>query len=51
MKSLSSSVNKFLEFNEYKILENNGNISKNQAQEKAFMEYDRNLLIADVRRK
>jgi len=40
MESLSSSVNKFLEFNEYKILENNGLISREQAQIKAFAEYD-----------
>ncbi len=40
MKSLSSSVNKFLEFNEYKILENNGIISRNQAEQKAFREYE-----------
>ncbi len=40
MDSLSSSVNKFLEFNEYKILENNGSISRNQAEQKAFTEYE-----------
>ncbi|RLA74879.1 MAG: cell filamentation protein Fic [Epsilonproteobacteria bacterium] len=40
MDSLSSSVNKFLEFNEYKILENNGTISRSQAEKKAFSEYD-----------
>lgn len=41
MESLSSSVNKFLEFNEYKILESNGTVSKMQAQEKAFSEYEK----------
>ncbi len=40
MKSLSSSVNKFLEFNEYKILENKGIVSRSQAEEKAFSQYD-----------
>jgi len=40
MESLSSSVNKFLEFNEYKVLENNGTISRSQAEQKAFSEYD-----------
>jgi len=39
MESLSNSVNKFLEFNEYKILENNGTISRGQAEQKAFSEY------------
>ncbi len=36
MEQFASSVNKFLEFNEYKILENNGKISAKQAEEKAF---------------
>ena len=40
MESLSISVNTFLEFNEYKILENNGTISRSQAEQKAFSEYD-----------
>lgn len=40
MESLSASVNKFLEFNEYKILENNGTISRIQAEQKAFSEYE-----------
>jgi hypothetical protein len=40
MESLSNSVNKFLEFNEYKILENNGTISRSQAEQKAFGEYE-----------
>jgi hypothetical protein len=34
MESLAKSVNKFLEFNEYKILEGNGTVSKKQAVEK-----------------
>ena len=40
MDSLSNSVNKFLEFNEYKILENNGTVSRSQAEQKAFNEYE-----------
>ncbi|MGD9553195.1 MAG: virulence RhuM family protein [Arcobacteraceae bacterium] len=40
MQSLANSVNKFLEFNEYKILEDKGNISRNQAEQKAFSEYE-----------
>jgi len=40
MDSLSNSVNKFLEFNEYEILEDNGTISRTQAEEKAFSEYE-----------
>ncbi len=40
MESLSHSVNKFLDFNEYKVLENNGTISRSQAEQKAFSEYE-----------
>lgn len=40
MESLANSVNKFLEFNEYRILKNNGNISRSQAEQKAFSEYE-----------
>ncbi|MCD4758167.1 MAG: virulence RhuM family protein [Arcobacteraceae bacterium] len=40
MESLANSVNKFLEFNEYKILENKGSISRSQAEKKAFGEYE-----------
>jgi hypothetical protein len=40
MQSLANSVNKFLEFNEYKILEDKGTISREKAQLKAFSEYD-----------
>ncbi len=40
MEQVADSVNKFLEFNEYKILQNNGTISKIQAEEKAFAEYE-----------
>ncbi|NLD91294.1 MAG: virulence RhuM family protein [Fibrobacter sp.] len=40
MEALAESVNKFLEFNEYKILEGKGNISHQSAESKAFAEYD-----------
>lgn len=38
---LAESVNKFLTFNEYKILEGNGNVSRIQAGKKAIEEYDK----------
>ena len=40
MEQLAESVNKFLTFNEYKILEGKGRISKLQADKKAIKEYD-----------
>ena len=40
MESLAESVNKFLEFNEYKILEGKGRISHRNAEVKAYAEYD-----------
>ncbi|PHS40723.1 MAG: cell filamentation protein Fic [Sulfurovum sp.] len=40
MKAVSESVNKFLEFNEFKILEGKGKISHLQAKEKASKEYE-----------
>lgn len=40
MEQLAESVNKFLNFNEFKILEGKGNISKIQAAKKAIREYD-----------
>lgn len=40
MEQLADSVNKFLTFNEYKILQGKGRISKLQADKKAIMEYD-----------
>jgi hypothetical protein len=40
MESLANSVNKFLDFNEYKILEDKGSISRTQAEQKAFNEYE-----------
>lgn len=41
MESFAESVNKFLEFNEYKILEGYGSVSREQAKQKAFAEYDK----------
>ena len=41
MQSLANSVNKFLEFNEYKILQDNGSISRNKAQTKAYRVYEK----------
>jgi len=40
MKNVSESVNKFLEFNEFKILEGKGTVSHTQAKEKASKEYE-----------
>jgi hypothetical protein len=40
MEQLSESVNKFLTFNEYKILEGKGTISKLQADKKAILAYE-----------
>jgi len=40
MRDLAESVNKFLEFNEYKILEHKGNISFKEAEQRAFREYE-----------
>lgn len=40
MKGLAESVNKFLNFNEYKILEGKGKIAKIEADKKAINEYD-----------
>lgn len=40
MESLADSVNKFLDFNEYRVLENKGSVSREQAKEKALSEYE-----------
>ncbi len=40
MKDLAESVNKFLGFNEFKILDGKGKISFKQAEEKALQEYE-----------
>ncbi len=39
MESFMESVTRFLEFNEYRVLEGYGSISRKQAEEKAFTEY------------
>lgn len=41
MEGFADSVNRFLEFNEYKVLEGFGTISRKQAEEKAFTEYEK----------
>lgn len=41
MESFADSVDKFLSFNEYRILEGYGNISRQQAEQKAFAEYEK----------
>jgi hypothetical protein len=40
MENLAVSVNKFLEFNEFKVLDGKGTISFRDAEKKAFTEYD-----------
>ena len=40
MKQFAASVNEFLEFRKYDILDGNGKVSRDQADEKAFGEYD-----------
>jgi len=40
MEQLANSVNKFLEFNDFKVLEKYGNISHEKAKTKAYEEYD-----------
>lgn len=40
MESFAESVNRFLEFNEYRILEGYGKVSRKQAEQKAFAEYE-----------
>jgi len=39
MQDLANSVDKFLNFNEFRVLEGKGKISKKQAEEKALVEY------------
>jgi hypothetical protein len=41
MESFSASVNKFLEFNEYRILEGYGKVTREQAELKALAEYEK----------
>lgn len=40
MEQFAESINKFLDFNEYEVLEERGKVSAKQAEEKAFNEYD-----------
>lgn len=40
MEQLENSVNKFLDFNDYKVLDGFGSISHKMAEEKAFSQYD-----------
>ncbi len=40
MEKVANSVNKFLEFNEYNILEEYGKVSRKEAIDKAYREYD-----------
>ena len=40
MQDFSDSINKFLEFRNYKILDGKGRVSRKMAEEKAFNEYD-----------
>lgn len=40
MVQIKESVDKFLAFNEYNVLEGNGTVSKNEAEEKAFAVYE-----------
>ena len=41
MEGFATSVNKFLEFNEYQVLEGYGKVSRNNAKQKAFTEYEK----------
>ena len=41
MESFANSVNKFLAFNEYRILDGFGTVSRQQAEQKAFAEYEK----------
>ncbi len=40
MDRLSQSINEFLQFNKYEILQDKGKVSHKQAEEKAFAEYE-----------
>ena len=41
MEGFAESVDKFLSFNEYRILEGYGSITRRQAEQKAIAEYDK----------
>ncbi len=47
MEELSISINKFLNFNEYQVLEGHGKISRKKAVQKAFSEYEEFKIIQD----
>lgn len=47
MEDLSVSINKFLSFNEYQVLEGHGVISRKQAEQKAFTEHEEFKIIQD----
>jgi hypothetical protein len=40
MQAFAESVNKFLEFNEYQVLEGYGRVSRKAAEQKAYTEYE-----------
>lgn len=40
MEAFAESVNKFLTFNEYQVLEGYGNVSRKAAEQKAHAEYE-----------
>ena len=40
MEKLAESINKFLQFNKFEILDGKGKISHERAEQKAFDEYD-----------
>jgi hypothetical protein len=40
MEKLALSINEFLQFNKYDILQDKGKVSNKQAEEKAFLEYE-----------
>jgi hypothetical protein len=40
MKKLAESINEFLQFNKYEVLQDKGKISHDKAKQKAFAEYD-----------
>ncbi|WP_246233528.1 RhuM family protein [Pelistega europaea] len=41
MEKFAASVDKFLSFNEYRILEDSGKVSQQQAEARAYQEYDK----------
>ena len=41
MEELAKSINEFLKFNRYKILNGKGKVSHEKAEKKAFLEYEK----------